>query len=684
MNLYKSIALSLIGAVSWTALSANSADDGIVELAKMDIRWEAPPSLISPDIESARQSLTLKPGGVGLIDSESYLRGRASTLADTFAFAPGIFAQSRFGSDEARISIRGSGLQRTFHGRGIVLMQDGIPLNLADGGFDFQSIEPLAVSHINVWRGGNAIGYGASTLGGAIDYVTPTGRTSGYRARLEVGSFDYVRAGVAVGAYHGKLDAFAAVSHQSQEGFRAHSEQSNQRIFANIGWQHSDNWESRFYLTAVKTDSELPGNLTKAQLKDNPRQANQSNIDSDQKRDFELYKAAFKSTYVVGETEWSTAAAWSYKDLDHPIFQVIDQKSNDATLHLSMVHNGELFAKANTIRAGILYTHGVTDAANFLNNLGNRGALVSKAEQTATNLSAYVENTLSLGEGLDVVAALAASTNKRDNKQLFGGNASSTYDLNYQRLMPKIGIIKRVGEVAYFANISTSYEPPSFSETFTQNKAREAQRAVSGEIGSRGTKSFLKWDATLYYAKLKNELLTITDPVTTQVSTINANDTLHYGAEVLLEADLLGGDWLESPDNRLVARANWLWGEFVFDNDPAYGDNAIAGVPPHVVRFELVWEHAAGWYAGPVVEWVPEGGYIDHRNTFKSDSYATLGFRLGKRTDSGLSWFVEGKNLTDKHYAATTGVIEDAKSTDTAQFLPGEVLSVFGGVEYRW
>lgn len=684
MYFFKTITLSFIGVVSWTALHANSTDDGVVELAKMEISGEAPSSLISPDIETARQSLALKPGGVGLIDSESYLRGRASTLADTFAFAPGIFAQSRFGSDEARISIRGSGLQRTFHGRGIVLMQDGIPLNLADGGFDFQAVEPQAVSHINVWRGGNAIGYGASTLGGAIDYITPTGRTSGYRARLEVGSFDYVRTGVAFGAYQGKLDAFAAVSHQSQEGFRAHSEQSNQRIFTNIGWQHSDNWESRFYLTAVKTDSELPGNLTKAQLKDNPRQANRANIDNDQKRDFELYRAAFKSTYEVGETEWSAAAAWSYKALDHPIFEVIDQKSNDAVFQLGMVHNGELFGQATTIRAGVLYTHGITDAANFKNNKGKRGEVVSKAEQTATNLSAYVENTLSLGEKLDVVAALAASANKRDNRQLFGGNASSTYDLSYKRLMPKIGVIKRVGEVAYFANISTSYEPPSFSEARTLNAAREAQRAVSGEIGSRGALGALKWDATLYYAKLQNELLALTDPVTTQVGTINANDTLHYGAEVLLEADLLGGDWLESPDNRLVARANWLWGEFAFDDDPIYGDNTIAGVPPHVVRFELVWEHAAGWYAGPVVEWVPNGSYIDHRNTFKADGYALLGFRLGRRTGSGLSWFVEGKNLTDENYAATTGVIEDAKGMDTAQFLPGEVVSVFGGVEYRW
>jgi len=54
-----------------------------------------------------------------------------------------VFVQPRYGSEESRLSIRGSGLQRTFHGRGLKLLQDGVPLNLADGGFDFQAVEPL-------------------------------------------------------------------------------------------------------------------------------------------------------------------------------------------------------------------------------------------------------------------------------------------------------------------------------------------------------------------------------------------------------------------------------------------------------------------------------------------------------------------------------------------------------------
>lgn len=93
-------------------------------------------------------------------------------------FAPGVLIQSRFGAEEARLSIRGSGIQRTFHGRGLWLMQDGMPLNLADGGFDMQAVEPLSANHIEVYRGANALQvYGAATLGGAINFISNTGYT---------------------------------------------------------------------------------------------------------------------------------------------------------------------------------------------------------------------------------------------------------------------------------------------------------------------------------------------------------------------------------------------------------------------------------------------------------------------------------------------------------------------------
>src|SRR3546814_4090003 len=100
-------------------------------------------SMTQPDLERARDEIRKTAGGVTIVDTEQVREGRVSNFNDTLGMATGVFAQSRFGAEESRLSIRGSGLQRTFHGRGIKLMQDGIPVNLADGSFDFQTIEPI-------------------------------------------------------------------------------------------------------------------------------------------------------------------------------------------------------------------------------------------------------------------------------------------------------------------------------------------------------------------------------------------------------------------------------------------------------------------------------------------------------------------------------------------------------------
>lgn len=642
-----------------------------------------------PTAEESRKDLQQTPGGVEVVDAERYLRGRSSTVADTFALSAGVFAQPRFGSDEARLSIRGSGLQRTFHGRGLRVLQDGVPLNLADGGFDFQALDPLAASYINVWRGSNALAYGSSTLGGAIDYISHTGITApGYSMRLEGGSYEYLRARLAAGITEGNFDLYATLSEQYQSGFRDHSEQNNQRVFANFGWQINDSVETRLFITGINTESELPGNLTKELMEDDPRQAAAANITGDQKRDFELFRIASKTTVTNGNNQWDFTAAWTYKDLNHPIFQVIDQNSNDGLLGITFTNTDDLFQRDHRFRAGVLYARGETKAANFQNVGGQRGALVQKDEQTATNLEAFVESQLSLGYGFTGILGLAASHNERENDRVFGPTpANSSYDRDYDNLSPKIGLRWDAPTFQVYANYSGSYEPPSFSESGTNVIANKEQTADSFEIGTRGSYEAFRWDASLYYAKIDDELLTVQLPPPAAIGatgTINADRTIHRGIELAGEYDLLGTSWEDVPENRLVFRTAWTYGDFRFDDDDTYGDNRIAGLPPHLIRGELTWETSTGWYVGPTFEWVPVKAYIDHQNTFSADSYALLGFKFGKRVPEGISWFIEARNLTNETYAATTGVIENAGGADQAQFLPGDGRSVFAGIEWKW
>ncbi len=666
---------------------------------------KAESSLTQPTLEQDRIDLAKIPGGTETIDSERFLTGRSSTFTDTFALSPGVVAQSRFGSDEARISIRGSGLQRTFHGRGIRVMQDGIPINLADGAFDMQAIDPLAASHINIWRGGNALSRGSTTLGGAIDYLSHTGHTApGHSARIEAGSYDYLRTRFAGGYTEGSKDLYYSLSHSSQSGYRDHAEQSAQRLFSNFGIRLREDLETRFYLTAIHTDSELPGSLTKAELEANPRQADTSAngaLNFDNRRDFELFRVANKTTLRDGENTWDFYSAWTYKDLDHPITPfagVLDQLSNDLTTGVTFSNNSELAGRENQFRSGLSFTYGNTTDSRFMNNNGTRGALRQRDDQTAANLEAFIENRHHLTDELSFTATLAAAYSTRENDREFSNPVAvppfytppapvtlTSYDDSFANIDPSLGLMHELNDIQYFIGISRSFEPPSFSEAVTANIARDAQTANTLELGSRGNRSFAKWDATLFYSMVKDELLTITDPLTLVSTTRNADDTIHYGIELGTELDLLGNTWdTETPNHRLIFRSAYTYGNFRFDNDPTYGDNRIAGLPPHLLRGELLWENAQGYYAGPTFEWVPVKSFIDHRNTFAADPYALLGFKFGRRVNDGFSWFVEAKNLTNEIYSATHGVLDNAAGVDQRQFLPGDGRSVYAGIEWRF
>src|SRR3546814_17754892 len=70
---------------------------------------------------------------------------------------------------------------------------------------DFREIDPRMLSHVEVWRVASALRSGASSLGGAINAVTPSARTLGNRfeARVEGGRFGTWR-GHAAGGHVGE------------------------------------------------------------------------------------------------------------------------------------------------------------------------------------------------------------------------------------------------------------------------------------------------------------------------------------------------------------------------------------------------------------------------------------------------------------------------------------------------
>ena len=637
--------------------------------------------LTVPSVKDAKYNLSQIAGGANVVDAEVYKTGRASTLQDALGYSPGVFVQSRFGAEEARLSIRGSGLQRTFHLRGIQLLQDGVPLNQADGGGDFQAVDPLAARYIEVYRGANALRYGASTLGGAINFVTPTGYDAApLQARLERGSFDYTRAQASVAGVANTLDYFASASFFAQEGYRDHARQDTNRVFGNMGWRINPNLESRFYFAAVDTDSELPGNLTKSQLKSNPQAAQAINVTNNYKRDFKLYRLANKTTWQYGDTRVDGGVFIAQKDLFHPIFQVIDQHNLDYGADLRLTRLTPLAGRANSLTLGLTLQRNETEDDRFVNVGGRPGARTNKLQQEVNTVIAYAENQYHVMPKWIVVAgAQAMYTTREQTDEFITGGVNEGRDKSYRGVSPKVGFrYEATPTLQFFGNVARSLEPPSFPELTsgptTAPVFADAQTATTFEVGSRGKWGIGEWDAVLYRSNVNKELLSLIDPVTAApLGTINADKTLHQGIEFGLDL-ILGKSFL--------LKQAYLFNDFRFKNDPAFGNNDLAGIPRQFYKAELLYRQG-GYYFGPNVEWSPQKYYVDHANTVYADPYATVGVKLGFRNKQGWAWFIEGRNLSDRKYASTTGIVANAAGVDQAQYLPGDGRALFAGIEWR-
>jgi iron complex outermembrane receptor protein len=101
-----------------------------------------------------------------------------------------------------------------------------------------------------------------------------------------------------------------------------------------------------------------------------------------------------------------------------------------------------------------------------------------------------------------------------------------------------------------------------------------------------------------------------------------------------------------------------------------------------MLRAELLYRNANGFYIGPNVEWVPLAYYADSANTLATDAYAVYGLKAG--VDNGqYSMYVEARNIANTAYIASTSIIDRA-TANSPLFEPGTGRAVYAGVRVKW
>lgn len=660
-------------------------------LAAESIIVEAPrTTLTAPDTEAARIEANRQPGGAAVISSDVYTDGRASTLVDALGYAPGVYIVPRFGN-EAKLSIRGSGLQQNFHTRGVLLMSDGIPVSLADGSGDFQTVSPKLTDYLTVYRGAEGQVQGATTLGGAIDFVSPTGRTAPpLTVSAEAGSFDYARATVSGGAAHGAWDAWAGATLGKSDGFREHSAWSDGQFSGNVGYRFDEHLENRLFLGFVDSDGELPSNLTRTQLESDPRQSNPGNTINDAQHNVQVARVSDRLAWVVADQQVVTlTGGYSHKTLYHPLFfffsgpgqtnpigPVLDDVNHDGVG--SLAYAGQL--DRHHLTSLVRFNAGLTHDERYFNQGGEKGALIQEGYQRSSNTTVDVADEYEITEGTYPSFGLQFVHATRELDDHLPSAIQNTSDNStYQQFNPRFGIRQMVTkEAQIYGNVSRSFDPPSFFELVPVGVQPglidlDAQSAWTAEIGSRGGYTRATWDVSMYYSWVRNELLGYqTAPF--QTSTLNADDTRHVGVELGSAVVPLENLFTE---DQVTVRCNYLFSWYRFVDDPVYGNNQIAGVPQNVVTAEALYGFLGGWYVGPTVQ-AAQASYVDLANTTETPGWAILGIKAGYRTSQGFSGWIEARNIGNVTYASAYNVVTQA-NPNSSIYMPGDGRAYYAG-----
>ncbi|MBG0800609.1 TonB-dependent receptor [Methylocystis sp. H4A] len=711
-------------------------------------------SLTVPSVAEQRRELERTVGSAAFVDANTpEIQTRyVHDLRDALKDVPGVYVESRYGQ-ELRLSIRGSNLTRDFHLRGLELLQDGIPMNYADGGGDMYQIDPKYFRAIEVLKGGNALAYGSSTLGGAINFISPTAYTAlaPNMLSLEGGSYGTVRGQAQMSRIIGNFDFLINGTFTHADNYRKHSTTDYTQLNGNLGYRFSNDLETRFYFGVYDTWQLLPGQLNQFDARNDPRLSlppfpagfGPDGFGANQARNVKNWRISNKTTILseIGRIDLNSWYTHNY--LYHPIFVVIEQEGGTWGVTPRLTSNFLVDGHPNElILGGRVWGGSSSDnwsdnyngmqlnpyggiPANFanaqfsfppysFNGLAQFGAASScfgfcglfikpgldprlrNNRATALNLEAYFEDRLHIAPQLIFMfgAKLFADTRRY---AVLGGipfePVPGVSDQVYRGIVPKVGLMyEPTPDIQFFADMTGSRDVPDFIDLTqgvfppprdgTKFTPLAAQKAWTGELGARGRWDRYTWDVTFYHSELQDELLKFTtNPgLGIPATTFNAKRTMHQGVEFAASAELLRDIFAPDAGDALKLSQVWTWNDFRFVGDRDFGDNTLAGIPRHVLRTTLSYWRPDGLYLAPQMDLVPAGAFVDYANTLQAPGYVLLGVQAGMKLPYGLSFFVEARNLTNRHYISDVTTIVDARGLDPRVFYPGTGRVIYGGL----
>ena len=685
------IPLALLGALLAPAAQAQNAGtrDSATALRGVTITATRAPSLIltTPLAITSIPTLELRA-----------LRGFG--LDEALTMVPGVVAQSRYGTGDVRLVIRGFGARgagdRSNAGtsRGVRVLVDGFPETEPDGRTSFDQIDLGAAEGVEVIRS-NASAVWGNAAGGVINVRTvPTSGVPSFDVQPMFGGWGLARYTTRMSAPTGNGVAYLNFTNTSFDGWREHSGARRSLVNAGVVGMLGSRTRLGVYAAGSNNLFHIPGPLTLAQMNADPRQANATYASRDERRynriarlgatvEHTLDSATTISGMVFVSPKYlQRSERGTYRD-----FTRYHVGGNVVGRHAFALPSG----KALRVTAGA--DEAFQDGAILFYSLvdGQRGPeLRDNKGEGANNMGAFAEAEFPLGSRVTLSAGA-----RYDNVTYYAHNfidPSLNDSRAFTHVTPKLGLSWRTSATSNaYANVGGGIEVPAGNETDVGpgmppvgiNPLLDPIHSTSYEVGYKtvGVRAGHFWmssDLALYDIEVANEIV----PYNGGRFYLTAARARRSGAELGVSAQGPRG---------VFANAALTWSrnrylDYVVDStylgSPGatadFSGHKVMGVPDLMANVEVGTE-LSGRYAPRVKLGLEHaGGYFaDDANLVKVAGHSILNFTLEWRRPLlsaggvGIRGFVSVQNLADTRYIGSAFLNPDLINGQPAAYEPG-------------
>lgn len=660
---------------------------------------------ITVTVSRSRAELSRLPYAVAVLGKDQ-IQGleRTVTLDESLLMVPGVIIDNRHNfALGSRISIRGYGSRSQFGVRGIRIIQDGIPLTMADGQAQLTNLDLAAAGRIEVIRGPASSLYGNAS-GGVITIATEEPPLTPLQAELRAtgGGFGddryYGKADLKASGRSGRFDYLGHIGHFGSDGFRLHSEAEYTLFNGRIRYRPDARSSLALVLNHVNTPkAQNPSSLTDSLARAKP----------DTVRDLVLSPVecppnpAFGGCQDLGESSTQSQVGLSYRrllgvghdleiagyglmrELDNPIPFTLIRLNRDAGGARVQYRHAPVRGALESFTTGFDLDHMVDDREEFARDQDGVGPIQIDQEERVTSIGLFANASLRPVEklGLMVSGRYDRVRFAVDDRLVTAEDPDDTGSRVLDQVSPMVGLTYHHAPwLNGYINVGRGFQTPTTTE-FTDSlggfsEDLKPERSLQYEVGAKGSAAGrISYSLALFLADVEDQLIAFEPEGIDRTFFTNAGSSTHKGIEVELSALIARG---------LTLLTAYTYSDFRFDifitDDGDFSDKRVPGIAPHRFHGELRYEHATG-LAGILKLTAVDGFYVDNANENRNDGYTTVDLRVAYSGGSRLGFtpFIGIDNIFDVRYNSSVTI----NAFGSRFFEPAPGRNVYVGLRVR-